>query len=118
VIDLSTADSLHAPAALVVWIRLAEVRRIAPEFPGQIAPQHLGDPLGASMVRGGEKDHHPRAPIVVGGHLAVEAEHLGARPDQAGGKGESPGQKRLHDVFKEVAREFHSRNECDHRGES
>ena len=62
-----------------------EADRVAAEAGRQLAVQCRRDQVrfGAGRARG-QQELQPRAPVVVGGPFAVEAEHLGARAEQRG----------------------------------
>src|SRR6185437_10907074 len=78
------AEDLHPVPYAAAWVAGdAERHRIAAEHLRQPAPEHLVDrhpePVGFVVL---QEHQQPRPPVVVGGALGVEPEHLRPRPDQ------------------------------------
>ncbi len=74
---------------------------------GQMIGERIFDGIRQpGMIFRTEEEHQARAPVVVGGHGVVEAEHFRAVADQSGGMfqaGEMLGQKGAHGIAVEIA---------------
>src|SRR6266702_3543940 len=110
------AEDLHPVPYAAAWVASdAERHRIAAEHLRQPAPEHLvdrpADPLRVLVV---QEHQQPRPPVVVGGPLGVEPEHLRPRPDQRR-RVPQPWELRLQqrpdNLGKELTRQPHPRHE-------
>jgi hypothetical protein len=81
---VAQAGDLHSvPGGAARFPGDGERDRIAAKGRGQSAREHGGDRCGITGgVAVAEEDLQPRTPVMIGGALAVEAEHLRPRADQ------------------------------------
>lgn len=101
--------------AVVVQPRRREMRRVAPVIRRELVSEPLADRVTfLRQVRFTEEEFDTRPPVVIGRHLAVEAEHLRTRADEARGivqAWEAPREHRSHVLVEEALREFEAGNE-------
>ena len=73
------------------WKGRHKIRRVAEESLRQPVREHLDDLASSDLgVLRAEEDLQPRPPLVVGGALGVEPEHLRAAPTRAALWGSAP----------------------------
>ncbi|MGW4484659.1 hypothetical protein ACWEOE_12540 [Amycolatopsis sp. NPDC004368] len=91
---------------------VGEVRGVAEELARQLVGEQFVEP-----VRLGDEDLQAGTPVVVGGAFGVEAEDIGAPPEECGGVGDAaPFEDRAHGFVVEAAGEVEAGQEV-HSGE-
>src|SRR6266702_1325824 len=95
-----------------------QMDRKASERVREAMTQHLGDRISLLRILLSEEDEHARSPIMVRGHLRIEAQGLTAWTKQGSGIGQAGIgriKQRTHDLFIETAIQLKSGNKCGHR---